>query len=98
MKKKMTNRIKRAINDNLGDAAMGEILALLKRKSEEYGITIKEIGRYEKSSQTCNCCGYINKGTKDLNLRKWSCPECGTIHDRDVNTAINILNIAMNKN
>ena len=95
---KMINKRKKAINDSLSDAAMGEILSLLKRKCDEYEVIIQEIGRYDKSSQTCSCCGYINKKTKDLNLRKWICPECGAIHDRDVNAAINILNMAMKKN
>lgn len=51
-----------------------------------------KIGRFTKSSQPCNVCGYINTETKDLSVRQWTCPECGTIHDRDINAAINILN------
>lgn len=51
-----------------------------------------KIGRFTKSSQPCNVCGYINTETKDLSVREWTCPQCGTVHDRDVNAAINILN------
>lgn len=51
-----------------------------------------KIGRFTKSSQLCNVCGYINTETKNLSVRQWTCFQCGTVHDRDVNAAINILN------
>ena len=50
-----------------------------------------KIGRFTKSSQPCNACGYINTETKNLSIRKWTCPQCGIVHDRDINAAKNIL-------
>lgn len=88
------SRKTRIKHNNLSDAAMGEILALLQRKGIEYGIPIIEIGRYEKSTQTCSNCGFVNTQVKDTKIRNWKCPKCGIQHDRDINAAINILNIS----
>lgn len=48
------------------------------------------IDRWFASSQTCSVCGHVNKGTRDLSVREWTCPECGARHDRDMNAAKNI--------
>lgn len=64
-------------------------------KAEWSGRTYIKIGRYVPSSQTCNVCGFVNKDTKSLSVREWICPVCGTVHDRDINAAINILNEGM---
>ena len=87
----------RVKHNNLADAAMGEILSLLKRKGEEYGIPVIQRGRYEKSTQTCSNCGYINAQAKDTTIRKWICPICNAKHDRDINAAKNILMMAKSK-
>jgi putative transposase len=67
----------------------------LKYKLEEQGKKLIKIDKFFASSQTCSCCGYKNPDTKNLSIRAWDCPECGTHHDRDVNAAINIRNEGM---
>lgn len=77
---------------HISDASLGEIRRQLEYKAEWYGKQIVTIDRFYPSSQLCSCCGYQNADTKDLSVRKWTCPECGKVHDRDVNAAINIKN------
>lgn len=81
---------------SISDCSFYEITRQLKYKSEWYGRTYIEIDRYYPSSQLCSCCGYQNKEVKNLNIRKWTCPQCGEIHDRDINAAKNILNKGLN--
>ena len=83
-------------NHNLAKAILDcgwyELTRQLSYKSEWNHRQYIKIGRFVPSSQTCNNCGYVNAETKDLSIRRWICPQCGAIHDRDVNAAINILN------
>ena len=80
---------------SVSDNGWGMFTAFLKYKLEEQGKKLVKIDRFFASSQTCSCCGYKNPETKNLSLRAWDCPECGTHHDRDVNAAINIKNEGM---
>lgn len=80
----------------ISDAAWGEFVRELTYKSEWYGKNVVYIGRYEPSSKLCHCCGYINNDLK-LSDREWVCPKCGKHHDRDINAAINIKTIALEK-
>ena len=79
----------------VSDLGWGLFVLKLEEVALKYGTKLVKIGRFEASSQICHCCGYKNSGTKDLSVREWICPQCGAIHDRDVNAAINILNISL---
>lgn len=78
----------------LQDAAMSDFLSKLKYKTERSHIPIVPIGMFEPSSQLCSSCGEKNLKVKNLNIRTWICPHCGAKHDRDINAAKNILQIA----
>lgn len=73
------------------ECSWSEFVRMLQYKADWYGKIISKIDRFYPSSQTCSCCGFINTKTKDLSIREWRCPDCGTIHDRDINAAKNIL-------
>ena len=77
---------------SISDCGWYELTRQISYKSEWNNRQYVKIGRFTKSSQPCHVCGYINSDTKDLSVREWTCPQCGTVHDRDVNAAINILN------
>ena len=77
------------------DNGWGMFTEFLRYKLEEGGKKLVKVDRFFASSQTCSCCGYQNPETKNLSVREWICPKCGTHHDRDVNAAINIRNEGM---
>lgn len=75
----------------VGDASWGELRRQLEYKADWYGRQVVAVDRFFPSSQLCSSCGAQWPGTKDLAVRKWTCPVCGAVHDRDHNAAINIL-------
>ena len=67
-----------------------EFVKILEYEVMKFGTQIVFIDKWYPSSQLCHVCGYKNPAVKDLKLREWDCPSCGTRHDRDRNAAINI--------
>jgi putative transposase len=73
----------------VSDASMGAVLRQLEYKCAWYGRGFVRVDRFYPSSKTCGCCGAVYDGLT-LAMREWSCPECGCVHDRDLNAACNI--------
>lgn len=78
----------------ISDMGWSEFKSMIEYKCDWYGKNLSIIGRFDPSSKSCSCCGTINK---DLTLkdREWTCKKCGSIHDRDINAAINIRNFGL---
>lgn len=76
----------------ISDASWGEFRRQLEYKAAWYGKCVVAVDRFYPSSQLCSNCSARWPGTKNLSVRRWTCPVCGTIHDRDINAAKNILN------
>ena len=84
---------KNGLNRSIQDVGWSMFVSILEYKAEWYGNNILKIGKFEPSSKTCSVCGFINK---DLGGKtEWTCPKCGSKHDRDINAAINIKNFAL---
>lgn len=81
----------------VSDASFGEIRRQLEYKTEWYGKQLVITDRWYPSSQTCSGCGTVNRNVKDLKIRRWRCPVCKEMHDRDINAAKNILNEGLKK-
>lgn len=72
------------------DYAYGGFLEKLGYVSSKYGVSVRQIDRLYPSSKTCGNCGHVNKHLS-LKDRCWTCPECGSVLNRDLNAAMNIL-------
>lgn len=79
---------------SVNDAAWSSFRNMLRYKAITHGATVEEVNE-SFSSQTCSACGALPesrpKGIAGLRIREWQCSDCGAIHDRDVNAALNIL-------
>jgi IS605 OrfB family transposase len=75
---------------SISDAGWSAFTSMLEYKARRHGRTFARIGRFEPTSQVCSACG-VKDGPKPLSVREWACAACGTVHDRDVNAARNVL-------
>jgi len=75
---------------SLSDAALAELDRLLEYKAAWYGRTFVRVGRFFPSTKRCSACGFVMEALP-LAQREWTCPECGSRRDRDVNAAQNLL-------
>ena len=81
----------RRLSKQLTNVSLGELCRVLEYKTKIYGKKYIKIDSYYPSSQECSRCGYKNEKVKDLSVRSWICPECGSYHDRDYNASYNIM-------
>ena len=91
--KDMSKRLKfaKAVHDN----GWGMFREMLAYKLADRGRKLIKIGKRFPSTQLCNCCGFKNPAANSLEVREWTCPECGAHHNRDINAAINIMREGM---
>lgn len=75
--------------ESIQELKLGEFKRMLEYKANWYGRKLVFVDKFYPSSKTCNHCGYINKKLK-LSDRRWVCPDCGEIIERDYNAALNI--------
>ena len=80
-----------SIAKSLTNIPLAEIKRVLEYKCKWQNKKLFTINRFYPSSQTCSVCGYQNKEVKDLSIRRWECPKCGSLHDRDINASVNIM-------
>ena len=76
---------------SIGDVSWSEFVRMLEYKANWYEKQVSKISRWYPSSQICSDCGF-SSGKKSLSVREWTCTNCGSHHDRDINASINILN------
>ena len=79
------------LSKSIVDVSWSKFFQMFEYKSNLYGRTVFKVNRFYPSSKTCSTpgCNYIHKDLK-LSERYWTCPECHTVHDRDVNASINL--------
>ncbi|WER45222.1 RNA-guided endonuclease TnpB family protein [Cupriavidus sp. WKF15] len=79
---------------SIADMSFFELRRQLEYKADMRGAKVVVADRFYASSKTCSACGHKLESLP-LSMREWMCPPCGTIHDRDVNAAVNLCNHAV---
>ena len=78
----------------ISDVGWSEFVSQLEYKAQWYGRHLVKIDKWYPSSKRCFDCGHI-LDSLSLDVREWTCPECGVHHDRDINAAKNILAVGL---
>ena len=81
---------------HISQAGWSQIVRRLRDKCEWYGRTLVVADKWFPSSQRCSKCGHVD-GKKPLDVRDWTCSECGTHHDRDINAAKNLSRVGQTR-
>ena len=82
--------MKRLWGRKVSDLAFYQFVEILKYKCQKHKRELRQVGRWTATTKPCSDCGFHNE-TLTLKDRQWTCRECGSHHDRDINAAINIL-------
>ncbi|WP_293132202.1 RNA-guided endonuclease TnpB family protein [Okeania sp. SIO3I5] len=86
----------RKLSKAISDLGWRQFRTLTEAKCKKYGREFRVIDRWQPTSQKCSHCGFRG-GKKELDVREWTCLNCGAVHDRDINAAVNILEIVQPK-
>ena len=82
--------MKRLWGRKVSDLGFYQFVQILEYKCQKHKRRFKQVGQWTATTKPCSDCGFHNE-TLTLDDRQWTCPECGSHHDRDINAAINIL-------
>ena len=85
--------MKRLWGRKVSDLAFGQFVEILALKCFKHNREFSQVGQWTATTKPCSDCGHHNENLS-LSDRQWTCPECGSHHDRDINAAINILRAA----
>ena len=85
--------MKRLWGRKVSDLAFGQFVEILAYKCFKHNREFCKAGQWMPTTKPCSDCGHHNENLS-LSDRQWTCPECGSHHDRDINAAINILRAA----
>jgi len=93
-KREVPREVEAKIHRNVSDGGMGELVRQIKYKADWADCDVVVVPGDYPSTQRCSACGFVNgelAGVKGLRIREWTCPECGAHHERDLNSASNLL-------
>lgn len=90
----VSNMVKnRCLAKAISRSGWAEFRSMLAYKAARDGRELVVVNRWYPSSKFCSKCGHL-LASLSLGTRHWTCPDCGTRHDRDLNAAKNIDSVA----